>query len=187
MFNQEGINLNREESDAKMGERMSWSRFRAKLLSKKAVSPIIATLLLIVIAIAAAAIAWAIISGFLTIGPTAPTVYPNASVKVLSCSSSTGQAVLLVTNQGTCDMNITDIKIIDKDTGSLVTITSFTITFDTTTFTSLPAGPIATGKTATVTISASFTQGHTYEFDVVCLAVTPGGSSSTFTGQAVAS
>ena len=164
---------------------MSWSKVKAKIFSKKAISPIIATLLLIVMAVAAAAIAWVFISGILR-PPTAPGVYPSASLTVESCSGSTGTAVLKLLNTGDVALNITDIRITDRSTGTSVTPTSVSITIGTQTWSSTPAGPLDRGQNAYITITAGFTTGHIYRFTITILANVPGGGSTDVVAEATA-
>ena len=86
---------------------------------RKAISPIIATLILIVITVVAGVMLYGFVSGFMakttsSTGAVAQIVIDSASV------SSSGSATISLTNTGTTPVTITQVNLLDPNTGALL-------------------------------------------------------------------
>jgi flagellin-like protein len=111
-------------------------KFRKFRKNAKALSPVIATIILIAVTVAVSVVvaAW---MGALTIGFMGNSEQVSITNTVLSNTGGNGQAVLTVQNTGSAS----------------VTISGATIDGNTVSFTVLPAGSIAKGTSSTVTLT----------------------------------
>lgn len=122
--------------------------------SKKGVSPIIATLLLIIIAVAAAVVTYSFVMGFLGTGTGTTAQQGQISIDTYSIDSS-GNVIAYVRNTGPKAVNITTAYIdgISK------------------TFTNGTAGPyleLPVGQVGAITITAGITDSNTHALKLVC-------------------
>ena len=131
------------------------------LNNKKAISPILATLLLIVIAVAAIVVTYAWITTYM--GNT--TQQAGVLLKPENIRWTSSSTIITVANTGTGDTRITRVYI--GDTAANMTDVSNFVTY------SPVSGAVAAGATVTVTIAwpnalnATQTDGHTYYFRIV--------------------
>ena len=111
-------------------------KFRKFRKNAKALSPVIATIILIAVTVAVSVVvaAW---MGALTIGFMGNSEQVSITNTVLSNTGGNGQAVLTVQNTGSAS----------------VTISGATIDGNTVSFTVSPVGPIAKGTSSTVTLT----------------------------------
>jgi flagellin-like protein len=141
--------------------------------ARKAVSPVIATVLLILIAVAAAVIIWAWVSGAASQNPTTEEALQekividgvNVTKNTQSGESTTYTVKIYVTNLGKTKVTISSAYVLNGTTGSAVC--------------SEPdlSEPIDVGKTDTVQISScSLTSGNYY----IAKVVTTNGVSATY-------
>jgi flagellin-like protein len=117
--------------------------------SRKAISPILATLLLVVIAVAAIVVTYAWIMTYMNnAGRQAGVILYKANV-----SFNNQSIVIDIGNSGTSDTQLTTLYV----GTSMATLLNQTIT---------PV-PLAAGKVATITIDYNWTKGATYYFKVL--------------------
>jgi flagellin-like protein len=142
--------------------------------SKKAVSPIIAVLLLIAIAVAAAVITYIWVMGFIGMATTARvTAQGQIQIEDVSISVGGSTAGLYVRNVGTLTVTPDTVYVTDNTAGTTVTVSNVGGTG-----TVLSAG---SKQTLTPTITgAVFTRGHSYTFKVVCT----DGTTAVYTTRA---
>lgn len=118
--------------------------------SRKAISPILATLLLVVIAVAAIVVTYAWIMTYMNnAGRQAGVILYKANVSFYNQS-----IVIDIGNSGTSDTQLTTLYVGTSSTSLL----NQTIT---------PV-PLGAGKVATITIDYNWTKGVTYYFKVLC-------------------
>jgi flagellin-like protein len=126
------------------------------LKSKKAISPILATLLLIVIAVAAIVVTYAWIMTYMSnAGQQAGVQLYKANI-AFTTQGSTKQIVIDIGNSGTSNTEITKVFIGTTETNRL----------EQTTTPSLPAALVA-GETVTVTINYNWNASTTYYFNIL--------------------
>jgi len=127
--------------------------------SRKAISPILATLLLIVIAVAAIVVTYAWVMTY--IGST--TSQAGILLSEDNCNWQTGKTLITVRNTGTSDATID--KVYAGTSGNLTLQTG--VTFD-------PSSLVSkNGGTTTITIIYSWTSKITYYFRIVPLTGSP--------------
>jgi len=141
-------------------------------MRRKAVSPVIATLLLIVIAVAAAVLTYIWVTGYMgTIAPRETPTQLKERIKIDAVSVTTGGIVkIYVSNIGDTDTQIV---------GGYVLTESYTAECGdgTTSITISPSSTINPGGTATVSISGcSLTSGETY----IAKVSAKGGAEATY-------
>ena len=152
---------------------------RERSNSRDAISPIIATLLLILIAIAAGVVVYAYVLGF--VGNSTGNTGNNTSVisvenvcvshSATGCPGSTGFSVV-VRNVGTTTISSTTgvgIYLSDVTQGTVPTLTTETCT----------AGPVSPGATFTCTGTGSWTNGPTQGDTVTVKIVDPDGGQGS--------
>jgi flagellin-like protein len=134
-------------------------------MKRTGVSPVIATLLLIVIAVAAAVLAYIWIIGYQgTLTQQASTAQLQERIKIEAVQYSSGTLTVYVRNIGDVNVNIDALYVIDK-TGTIIgssTTVGLTLT---------------PGQVDSQTVSASLTSGETYTVK----AVTQKGTEATYT------
>jgi len=134
-------------------------------MKRTGVSPVIATLLLIVIAVAAAVLAYIWIIGYQgTLTQQASTAQLQERIKIEAVQFSNGTLTVYVRNIGDVNVTINALYVIDK-TGTII---------GSNTSVSLTLGP---GQVKTDTVSATLTSGETYTVK----AVTQKGTEATYT------
>jgi len=120
--------------------------------SRKAISPILATLLLVVIAVAAIVVTYAWIMTYMNnAGRQAGVILYKANVSFYNQS-----IVIDVGNSGTSDTQLTTLYV----GTSMTTLLNQTIT-------PVPPVPLAAGKVARITIDYNWTKSETYYFKVL--------------------
>lgn len=149
----------------------------------KAVSPVIATLLLILIAVAAGVIVYGYVVGFIGTSTKNTTVQQSVmSVDVASASSTTNKVTAYVRNSGSTATTPSAFYI----SGTKLTI-NIPITYQITTGTTWPATTItlafASSTTVTVTLSATAAVGNTLTIGALggSVAIAGGSTSGTLT------
>ena len=113
---------------------------------RKAISPIIATLILIVITVVAGVMLYGFVSGFMAKTTSSTGAIAQITVDSANVSSTNNDANVVVTNTGTTPVTITQVNLLNASTGALIA-TSTSI---------LPTTTVNGGQT--VTITASFSQ-----------------------------
>jgi len=140
-------------------------------MRRKAVSPVIATLLLIVIAVAAAVLTYIWVTGYMgTIAPRETPTQLKERIKIDAVSVTTGSVSIYVSNIGDTATQIV---------GGYVLTESYTAVCGdgTTSITISPSSTINPGETATVSISGcSLTSGKTY----IAKVSAKGGAEATY-------
>ncbi|MBS7644330.1 type IV pilin [Candidatus Bathyarchaeota archaeon] len=132
------------------------------LPSKKAVSPIIAVLLLIAIAVAAAVITYIWVMGFIGMATTAR-VTAQGQIQIEEASfSDASHATLYVRNVGSTTVTLDAVYVIDNSAGTTA-VGKWTASS-----TTLSAGESLTGGLCITDINPTFKRGHSYTFKVVC-------------------
>ena len=129
------------------------------LKSKKAISPILATLLLIVIAVAAIVVTYAWIMTYMSSAGHQAGIMPYKA-NVNFYGDTTKKIDIDVGNSGTSDTEIIKIYV-GTSLGNLVEQTPTQ---------TIPI-PLAAGDIATVTIDCNWTAGATYYFKIACSGV----------------
>jgi flagellin-like protein len=109
----------------------------------KAISPIIATLILIVIAVVAGVMLYGFVTGFMAKTTSSTGAITTISINSAGVSNSGKSANVVVTNTGTSSVTITQVNLLNASTNALIAST-----------TSLDTNTIPGGKT--VTIKATF-------------------------------
>ena len=143
---------------------------RKSLKSKKAISPILATLLLIVIAVAAIVVTYAWLMTYMSsAGQQAGVLLYKANIRFYE-ENTTKKIDIDIGNRGTSDTEIVQVYI----------GTSPTALQDQTTTPSLPLGLLADGKPIPMTVDYDWTAGATYHFKIV----STGQTLETFAEQA---
>jgi flagellin-like protein len=131
---------------------------------RKAISPIIATLILIVITVVAGIMLYGFVSGFMANLGTSRAIAP-ISIASASVSSSTNTTTIVVSNLGTTPVTITQVNLLDPSTGALI-VTS----------TSLSTTTISAGQTVTITAATSVPKSVSKGTTVLVQVVTSTGS-----------
>jgi flagellin-like protein len=127
--------------------------------SKKAVSPIIAVLLLIAIAVAAAVITYIWVMGFIGMATT-QRVTAQGQIQIEAVSFGSSSSTLHVRNVGATTVTTDAIYVTDNTAG--VTLATDTDPADV-------SAEITVGEMEEITYNAAgFTRGHSYTFKVVC-------------------
>ncbi len=137
---------------------------------RKAISPIIATLILIVMTVVAGVMLYGFVSGFMANLGTSRAIAP-ISIASASVSNSSKSATIVVSNLGTTPVTITQVNLLNASTGALITplsISSTTISAGqtdkiTATFTSGTSG-VSKGTTVlvqVVTSTGSYAEAYT--------------------------
>jgi len=114
---------------------------------RKAISPIIATLILIVITVVAGVMLYGFVSGFMakttsSTGAIAQIAIDSASVSSGGLSSGGQGATISLTNTGTTPVTLTEVNLLNPSTGALIA-----------TSTSLSQTTVNGGQTVTITAS----------------------------------
>ena len=114
----------------------------------KAISPIIATLILIVITVVAGVMLYGFVTGFMaktssSTGAIAQIAIDSAGVSSGGLSSGGQGATISLTNTGTTSVTITQVNLLDPGTGALIA-----------TSTSLSQTTVSGGQTVTITASS---------------------------------
>jgi flagellin-like protein len=111
---------------------------------RKAISPIIATLILIVITVVAGIMLYGFVSGFMANLGTSRTIAP---ISIASASvNSSGSATIVVSNLGTTPVTITQVNLLNASTGALLV-----------TFKHIDTSPSSTSTSTSVTIAGGNT------------------------------
>jgi len=99
------------------------------VFSEKAVSPVIATLLLILIAVAAAVLVYVWVTGYASsvTGTGAPELQERIKVEAVSYKSDTGDLVVYVRNIGDTTATITNIYVIEAGSNNVKGTLSFNV------------------------------------------------------------
>jgi flagellin-like protein len=139
--------------------------------SKKAVSPIIAVLLLIAIAVAAAVITYIWVMGFIGMATTAR-VTAQGQIQIENVRMSGNTAELYVRNVGATTVTPDAVYVTDNTAGTTVTVE--TLSGATT------ALSVGSSGSLSFTVSPSFSSGHSYTFKVVCT----DGTTAVYTTRA---
>ena len=124
-------------------------------MKKKAISPVIATLLLILIAIAASILVYIWVTGYASSVTGAEATQLQEKIKIDAVSVNSSATTVYVRNIGEVKVTITDIYIVDSITSEIVNHTSFT------------NEQIDPGKVEALTVKTSLKSGHTYIAKVV--------------------
>jgi len=109
---------------------------------RKAISPIIATLILIVITVVAGVMLYGFVSGFMAKTTSSTGAVAQIAIASASVSSSSGTATIIVTNTGTTPVTITQVNLLNPSTGALIA-----------TSTSISPTTVNGGQTVTITAS----------------------------------
>jgi len=136
--------------------------------SRKAISPIFATLILIAIAVIAGVVVYMFVSGSLAT-MTSNTSNINDRISVQGASATASGASVIVTNTGSKSATVTGLILKDSSGNTVASTTSVTAA-------SGSANPVLAGTTATLnsgTWSATLTTGAQYTITVI----TSGGGS----------
>ena len=113
----------------------------------KAISPIIATLILIVITVVAGVMLYGFVTGFMAKTSSSSNAVAQISIASAGVSSSGKSATITLTNTGTTTVKITTVNLLDPDTGAVLM-----------TFSSPSSGsPITVSGGITTTFTASGT------------------------------
>ncbi len=113
---------------------------------RKAISPIIATLILIVITVVAGIMLYGFVSGFMTNLGTSRTIAP-ISIASASVNSKYDNATIVVSNLGTTPVTITQVNLLNASTGALIVTFK---TFGTSSPRGTPPVTVAGGNTTTI-------------------------------------
>lgn len=123
--------------------------------SRRAVSPVIATLLLILIAVAAAVLVYMWVTGYIRTTPIGGhELSERIKIEAIHAPSGTGTKTIYVRNIGDIAATIQAIYILDLKGSVIASNTALT--------SSLPPGTVRA-----ITVSATLTSGTTYTFKVV--------------------
>jgi len=87
---------------------------------RKAISPIIATLILIVITVVAGVMLYGFVSGFMAKTTSSTGAVAQIAIASAGVSSSSGAATIIVTNTGTTPVTITQVNLLNLSTGALI-------------------------------------------------------------------
>ncbi len=135
---------------------------------KRGISPIVATVLLVIIAVAAGVLIWAWLSGFATKNPTQqPALEEKIKIEALSVKSvnNTTQVTVYVRNLGGATVLITDAYLLDTS-GNVIDTASVSL--------SVEPGKV---NSTTITFDYQLASGATY----ILKLVTSHGSEVTYT------
>jgi len=132
-------------------------------MKKKAISPVIATLLLILIAIAASILVYIWVTGYASSVTGAEATQLQEKIKIDAVSANSSATTVYVRNIGEVKVTITDIYIIDSITSEIVNHTSFT------------NRQIDPGSVDAFTVETTLESGRTY----IAKAVTSNGVEAT--------
>ncbi len=138
-------------------------------MKRKAISPVIATLLLILIAIAASILVYVWVTGYASSITGAETIQLQERIKVDAVSAPNGTAganvTIYVRNIGNVEVNVTSAYIIDSITSAVVGYNDTNCT-------------LATGqvRSLNVTLTSNLTVGRTY----IAKVVTKNGVEATY-------
>ena len=134
--------------------------------SRNGVSPVIATVLLILVAVAATVIIWTWVSGAASNNPTAqPALQEKITIDAVQYDSGTGTATIYVTNTGQVNVDIVSAFILNATTGTVVCGGPLTTPVS-----------IAAQSSGQVQLTCTLTQGEPY----VAKVVTANGISATY-------
>ena len=139
-------------------------------LARKGVSPVIATIILVLIAVAAGVLLWLWVSGYSSSLPSQnPAIYERIKIDAVNVSSTTKQISIYVRNVGNVNVTISSIYILRPD-GTMIESPS------------LPnSNPVTikpgTVQKITVTLSQQYQSGYAYVVKVV----TTNGVEATYT------
>jgi len=111
---------------------------------RKAISPIIATLILIVITVVAGMMLYGFVTGFMAKTTSSTGAIAQISIASAGVSSNGESATITLTNTGTTSVKITAVNLLNPDTGALIA-----------TSTSLSPSSATVNGGQTVTITAS--------------------------------
>jgi flagellin-like protein len=136
------------------------------LKSKKAISPIIATLLLVAIAVAAAVIAYSWVMGFLgsATATSAPAQGQIAIENVAGLTDGATTITVTIRNTGNKAVTVDVIYVTDTSTGNAMTLNKDNGGLSATDYAISPG----TAKDFTCTLSDPAVKSHGYTFKVVC-------------------
>jgi len=114
---------------------------------RKAISPIIATLILIVITVVAGVMLYGFVSGFMAKTTSSTGTIAPISIASASVSSSNQNATIVVSNLGTTPVTITQVNLLNSSTGALLVTFK---TFGTSSPSGTPPVTVAGGSTTTI-------------------------------------
>jgi len=129
---------------------------------RKAISPVIATLLLILIAVAASILVYVWVTGYASSVTGAEATQLQERIKIDAVSANSSYTVVYVRNIGDIKVNVTDIYIIDAATSEIMNHTVF-------------GKEIAPGQVREFPVETTLESGHTY----IAKAVTSNGVEAT--------
>jgi flagellin-like protein len=122
----------------------------------RGISPVVATALLVLIAVATAALLYLWVSGTVSNQPTEePALHEKIKIEAVGYDSGAGQVTIYVRNVGAVTANITSAYVIDAVTGKVVAS-------DTAVNQAIPPG-----NPATITLNANLEAGKPYTVKVV--------------------
>ncbi len=132
---------------------------------KKGISPVIAAVLLVIIAVAAGVLIWTWLAGFVQRAPTSQPAL-NERIKIDSVGVSGNTVTIYVRNIGDVDVTISSAYVIDAVNGT-------TICSNINASVPIPVGGV---QPVNVTCTAPLTSGHPY----IAKAVTTRGTEATY-------
>jgi len=131
----------------------------------KAISPIIATLILIVITVVAGVMLYGFVTGFMAKTSSSSNAVAQISIASAGVSYSGNSSTIVLTNTGTTSVTITQVNLLDPNTGAVLstaaTVTPTTIhggktvTLTAVNFASTPTGLPPQGTTVLVQVVTS--------------------------------
>jgi len=116
----------------------------------KAISPIIATLILIVITVVAGVMLYGFVTGFMAKTSSSSNAVAQISIDSAGVSYSGNNATIILANTGTASVNITQVSLLNPNTGAPLATFAYISTSPITSSTTSTSVAVAGSNTATI-------------------------------------